>query len=154
MRDMFASGPIHDLAARIVDRLVAPARCSVVVVTLPERLVLSETVELCRALDLEVKLPPARLVVNRFPSELASEAWDQTRALIARGGPEADAAKELLRVMDARRAAREETLEILAELDPSRKKGAHAISTLLFPESLEDLSALDVASWLEARGAA
>lgn len=154
MRDMFASGPIHDLAARIVDRLVAPSRCSVVVVTLPERLVLSETVELCRALDLEVKLPPARLVVNRFPSELAAEAWDQTRALIARGGPEADAAKELLRVMDARRAAREETLEILRDLDPAKKKGAHAISTLLFPESLEDLSAVDVASWLEARGAA
>jgi hypothetical protein len=152
MRDMFASGPIHDLAARIVDRLVAPSRCSVVVVTLPERLVLSETVELCRALDHEVKLPPARLVVNRFPSELAPEAWDQTRALIARGGPEGEAAKELLRVMDARRSAREETLSILAELDP--KKGSHVTSKLLFPESLEDLGATDVASWLEARGAA
>ena len=152
MRDMFASGPIHDLAARIVDRLVAPSRCSVVVVTLPERLVLSETVELCRALDHEVKLPPARLVVNRFPSELAPEAWDQTRALIARGGPEGEAAKELLRVMDARRTAREETLTILKDLDP--KKGSHVTSKLLFPESLEDLGATDVASWLEARGAA
>ena len=152
MRDMFASGPIHDLAARIVDRLVAPSRCSVVVVTLPERLVLSETVELCRALDKEVKLPPARLVVNRFPSELAPEAWDQTRALIARGGPEADAAKELLRVMDARRSAREETIAILGQLKP--EKGTQVPSKLLFPESMEDLGAVDVAAWLEARGAA
>jgi arsenite-transporting ATPase len=152
MRDMFASGPIHDLAARIVDRLVAPSRCSVVVVTLPERLVLSETVELCRALDKEVKLPPARLVVNRFPSELAPEAWDQTRALIARGGPEAEAAKELLRVMDARRSAREETMSILGQLKP--EKGTHVPSKLLFPESMEDLGAVDVAAWLEARGAA
>ena len=114
--------------------------------------VLSETVELCRALDREVKLPAARLVVNRFPAELAPEAWDQTRALIARGGPEADAAKELLRVMDARHTAREETMTILEQLKPER--GAHVPSKLLFPESLEDLGASDVATWLEARGAA
>ena len=56
--------------------------------------------------------------------------------------------------MDARRTARQETLEILQELDPGKKRGAHAISRLLFPESLEDLGASDVASWLEARGAA
>lgn len=154
MRDMFASGPIHDLAARLVDRLVAPARCSVVVVTLPERLVLTETLELCRALDVEVKLPPARLVVNRFPSELPPEAWDQARALVARSGPQGEAARELLRVMDARRTAREETLEILGALDPGRDPRMHAIPRLLFPESLEDLGAADVASWLEARGAA
>ncbi len=151
MRDMFASGPIHDLAARIVERLIAPERASVVVVTLPERLVMTETLELCRALEGEVKLPVARLVVNRFPSELAPEAWDQTRALIARGGGVGDAAKELLRVMDARKSAREDTLAILAELGPD---GARALPTLLFPESLEDLSASDVAAWLEARGAA
>ena len=83
---------------------------------------------------------------------LAPEAWDQTRALIARGGPEADAAKELLRVMDARHTAREETMTILEQLKPER--GAHVPSKLLFPESLEDLGASDVATWLEARGAA
>lgn len=153
MRDMFASGPIHDLAARIVDRLIAPERTSVVVVTLPERLVVSETVELCRALESEVKLPVSRLVVNRFPAELTPEAWEQTRALIARGGPEGEAAKELLRVIEARKAAREETLAVLRDLDIGKKQG-RVLTPLLFPESLEDLSAVDVAKWLEAQGAA
>ena len=150
---MFASGPIHDLAARIVDRLIAPERTSVVVVTLPERLVVSETVELCRALESEVKLPVSRLVVNRFPAELTPEAWEQTRALIARGGPEGEAAKELLRVIEARKAAREETLAVLRDLDIGKKQG-RVLTPLLFPESLDDLSAVDVAKWLEAQGAA
>lgn len=151
MRDMFASGPIHDLAARIVDRLLARERASVVVVTLPERLVMTETIELCRALEDEVKMPVARLIVNRFPSELAPEAWDQTQALLAKGGRAGEAARELLRVMDARKSAREDTLEILSKL---HTEGRTEIPTLLFPESLEDLMASDVAAWLEARGAA
>jgi anion-transporting ArsA/GET3 family ATPase len=150
MRDMFASGAIHDLAARLVDRLVSPKRTSVVVVTLPERLVLMETVELCRALEEEVGLPVGRLVVNRFPAELPAAAWEQARALEARGGPEADAVKELLRTIEARQTLRREASELLS----SASRTTLHVRPLLVPESLEDLRAGDVAALLEREGAA
>jgi anion-transporting ArsA/GET3 family ATPase len=151
MRDMFASGPIHDLAVRVIDRISSPERCSVVVVTLPERLVLSETVELCHALDHEVKLPPARVVVNRMPAEMAPAAFDEARALVARGGPEGEAAKELLRVIEARTEARKDALEILAR---ATKRGDLHQPPVLYGELLEDPKADDVASFLQKEGAA
>ena len=150
MRDMFSSGPIHDLAARLVDRLVSPARCSVVVVTLPERLVLTETIELCRSLETEVGLTPARLVVNRFPRELPAAAWDQAHAMEKRGGPEGVAATELLRVIEARREARADALDILARANAT---GVHA-RPLLLPESMEDPSSEAVGEWLTKEHAA
>lgn len=145
MRDMFASGAIHDLAARIVDRLISPTRSSVVVVTLPERLVLQETIELCRALETEVGLHVARVIVNRFPAELGSEAFDQARALEKRGGPDGAAATELLRVIEARMTTRREALEIL------KNSGQKALTArpLILAERLEDPTAEDVATWLE-----
>jgi anion-transporting ArsA/GET3 family ATPase len=150
MRDMFASGAIHDLAARLVDRLVSPKRTSVVVVTLPERLVLLETVELCRALEAEVGLPVGRLVVNRFPAELPAEAWEQARALEARGGPQGEAVKELIRTIEARATLRREAQELLASMS---RTDLH-VRPLLLPEHLEDMKAGDVATILEKQGAA
>jgi anion-transporting ArsA/GET3 family ATPase len=149
MRDMFRSGPIHDLASRLVDRLVSKDRCSVVVVTLPERLVLTETIELCRALDEEVGLPPARLVVNRFPRELPTAAWEAARAIQNRKGDHSAAAGELLRVMEARREAQSDAMEILG----ANGNGLHT-RPLILKENMEDPSALDVAKWLEAEAAA
>jgi arsenite/tail-anchored protein-transporting ATPase len=149
MRDMFASGAIHDLAARIVDRLISPSRSSVVVVTLPERLVLQETIELCHALETEVGLQVARVVVNRFPAELGKDAFDQAHALEKRGGPEGAAATELLRVIEARTSMRKEALEILKN---NGKKSLTA-RPLILSERLEDPTADDVASWLEAERA-
>ena len=73
MRDMFASGPIHDLAARIVDRLVAPSRCSVVVVTLPEEMPTTETVELAATLEEELGLHVRHVVVNQVLPPLFSQ---------------------------------------------------------------------------------
>jgi arsenite-transporting ATPase len=150
MRDMFASGPIHDLAARLVDRLISPERTSAVVVTLPERLVLLETIELCRALEIEVGLPPSRLVVNRFPRELAVDAWDAARAIEARGGETARAASELLRVMDARREAQNDAREILS------RAGKTGLSTrpLILREAMEDPTAAQIAKWLITEDAA
>lgn len=150
MRDMFASGAIHDLAARLVERLVSPKRTSVVVVTLPERLVLLETVELCRALEAEVGLPVGRLVVNRFPAELPKEAWEQARALEARGGPQGEAVKELLRTIEARATLRKDARELLAS---ASRTDLH-VRPLLLPEHLDDMKASDVAAMLEKEGAA
>lgn len=150
MRDMFASGAIHDLAARLVDRLVSPDRASVVVVTLPEKLVLTETIELCRALENEVKLKVARVIVNRFPAELPGEAFDQAHALAKRGGPEGEAAKELLRVIEARRAVRKDALDVIAHAPG----GALTARPLVLAERLDDPSAEDVATFLELEQAA
>jgi anion-transporting ArsA/GET3 family ATPase len=151
MRDMFASGPIHDLAVRVIDRISSPERCSVVVVTLPERLVLTETVELCHALDHDVKLPPARLVVNRLPAEMPAAAFEEARAMVTRGGPEGVAARELLRVIEARAEARKDALDILAK---ATARGAVHGEPVLFGESLDDPKADDVADFLEKEGAA
>jgi arsenite/tail-anchored protein-transporting ATPase len=150
MRDMFASGPIHDLAQRLIDRLISPQQCSVVVVTLPERLVLLETIELCRALDVEVGLPPSRLVVNRFPRELPEGAWQAARAIEHRGGDHGLAASELLRVMEARRDSTADAFEILSVA------GSHGLSTrpLILHEAGEDPMASDVARWLNHEAAA
>jgi len=150
MRDMFASGPIHDLAVRLIDRLVSPSRSSVVVVTLPERLVLTETIELCRALEVEVGLPAARLVVNRFPRELPPSAWDAARALSAKGGPAGDAADELLAVLEARREAQADAMEILDDA----RSGALRTRPLVLRESMEDPTGAEVAAWLTAEAMA
>jgi len=151
MRDMFASGPIHDLAVRVIDRISSPERCSVVVVTLPERLVLTETVELCHALDHDVKLPPARLVVNRLPAEMTPATFDEARALVARGGPEGVAARELLRVIESRAEARKDALEILSK---ATLRGDVHGAPVLYGELLDDPTADDVATFLEKEGAA
>jgi arsenite-transporting ATPase len=150
MRDMFASGPIHDLAQRLIDRLVSPSRCSVVVVTLPERLVLLETIELCRALEVEVGLSPSRLVVNRFPRELPGPAWAAARALSNRGGDSGAAAAQLLSVLEARRDAQNDAREILA----GASETGLSVRPLILGEAMDDPTAAEIAKWLTEEEAA
>ncbi|MBX3269852.1 MAG: hypothetical protein KF729_06305 [Sandaracinaceae bacterium] len=144
MRDLFGSGGLFELSERLVHRLVAPRACSVVVVTLPERMVLTETLELCSALEREVGMPPARLVVNRFPHPLPPGAIDQARAL----GTEAGA--HLVEVLEAREAAREEAI---AALRGASSLGV-ALEPLLLPQAGFDPNAVQVADWLVAKEAA
>lgn len=142
MRDLFGSGGLYELSERLVHRLVAPRNCSVVVVTLPERMVLQETLELCAALEREVGMPPARLVVNRFPSEVPENAVSQARAMEAT--PLGDPARRLIEVLEAREAARAEAVDTL--------RGAPslgvAVRPLLLPQAAFDPSADQVAEWL------
>ena len=144
MRDLFGSGGLYELSERLVNRLVAPRACSVVVVTLPERMVLQETLELCSALETEVGMPPSRLVVNRFPRELPAVAIDQARTLGSAAGA------RLVEVLEARVAARREALETL--------RGATTLGVeltpLLLPEAAFDPTAMQVAEWLAAQEAA
>ncbi len=144
MRDLFGSGGLYELSERLVHRLVAPRACSVVVVTLPERMVLQETLELCSALEREVGMPPSRLVVNRFPRELPAGAIEQARALGSVAGA------HLVEVLEAREAARAEAIETL--------RGASSLGVelipLLLPEAAFDPNAMQVAEWLAQREAA
>jgi arsenite/tail-anchored protein-transporting ATPase len=89
-------------------------------------------------------------VVNRFPRDLPSEAWEAARALQARGGDSAPAAGELLRMLDARREAQSEALEILG----GATKDTLHVRPLILREQMEDPTALGVAAWLEGEGAA
>lgn len=142
MRDLFGSGGLYELSERLVHRLVVPRACSVVVVTLPERMVLQETIELCGALEREVGMPAARLVVNRFPGALPEGALAQARALdmATPGGP----AARLVEVLEAREATRSEALSTL--------RGASelgvALEPLLVPLASFDPSSAQVAEWL------
>ena len=147
LRAFASSGPLHDLADRVCKELLAPARSSIVVVTLPERLVLHETLELCDAMDKHVGLFPSRLVVNRFPTALPAQALDDVRALVASGAvPDAQA---LLTVMEVRHAA-------LTEADASLRdvlQAAH-IPPVVLPAAPADPAPADVVRWLRAEGAA
>ncbi len=142
MRDLFGSGGLYELSERLVHRLVAPRNCSVVVVTLPERMVLQETLELCAALEREVGMPPARLVVNRFPAEVPAEAIPQARAMAETHL--AEPARHLIEMLEAREAARAEAVDTL--------RGASSlgvdIQPLLLPQAAADPNADQVAEWL------
>ena len=144
MRDLFGSGGLYDLSERLVHRLVAPSSCSVVVVTLPERMVLQETLELCRALEDEVGMPPARLVVNRFPAAVPAGALEQARQLEGAG------ARELVEILEARENARSEAL---TTLEGATRLGVKLVP-LLLPQSSSDPDAQRVAAWLAEERAA
>ncbi|MDP3217480.1 MAG: ArsA-related P-loop ATPase, partial [Deltaproteobacteria bacterium] len=70
-REFLASGPMFELCDRVARELVAPGCASIVVVTLPERLVLEETLELCESVARDPGLEVARVVVNRVPLPLS-----------------------------------------------------------------------------------
>jgi anion-transporting ArsA/GET3 family ATPase len=150
MRDLFGSGGLYELSERLVHRLVAPRACSVVVVTLPERMVLQETLELCGALEREVGMPPARLVVNRFPTPLPTGALEQARSVSARGDGLADAATRLVEVLEARESARNEAIATLREAPTLGVE----IEPLLLPLAASDPNAGQVAEWLMREQAA
>ena len=147
-RDFLGSGPLFELCDRVGRDLVAKGRASIVVVTLPERLVIDETLELCAAVAHETGLDVDRIVVNRMPIPLPPVALDDARALAATKGPLAEAAAALALVLAARATA---TAESLASLDVLARK-RHGIWRL--PLSPSDPSAADVARWLRAEGAA
>lgn len=146
LRTFAGSGPLHDLADRVINELLAPKHSSIVVVTLPERLVLHETLELCDAMDKQVGLFPSRLVVNRYPPALPPQALDDARALAADDMP---AVLPLLAALEARHAS-------LAEADASLRDvldGAR-IQPVVLPAAAADPMPAEVARWLTAAGAA
>lgn len=147
-RDFIESGPLFEICDRLTRELVAPGRVSIVLVTLPERLVLEETVELSGAIAAETGLRVDRVVVNRMPVALSPRALEDARAIAGASGPLQDAARALSTVLAARDAAREEGLAALAALT----RAEHAMWCV--PLAPVDPSAKDVARWLRAEGAA
>ena len=83
-------------------------------------------------------MPPARLIVNRFPAALPEGALHQARSL---GTP---AAALLIEVLEARVAARDEALITLR----SASSNGVDLRPLLLPQAQFDPTALQVADWL------
>lgn len=146
-RDFLGSGPLFEMCDRVARELVAPERASIVVVTLPERLVIEETLELCAAIASETGLRVDRVVVNRVLSPFSSAALTDARALAAGGGVLGEAGASLADVLVAREVASHEgvaALEALLARD-------HAIWRI--PFAAGEPSTKRVAGWLREEGA-
>lgn len=147
LRDFTEKGPLFELTDRVCKELLAPGRSSIVVVTLPERLVLHETLELCEAMEKQVGVRPSRLLVNRFPVALPSRALDDARAIAARG--ETSAIVPLLRALEARDAALTDADAALEDV----LRRAH-LAPVVLPAAPVDPTPAEVVRWLRAEGAA
>lgn len=141
------SGPLFDMCDRIGRELVSPGQVSIVVVTLPERLVVEETVELCNAITNDTGLVVDRIVVNRVLTPFPDAALAEAHALARTPGDVGAAARDLALVLEARSLASHEGLAALEAL-ASRE---HTIWRL--PLGHADPSARRVADWLKAEGA-
>jgi anion-transporting ArsA/GET3 family ATPase len=148
LREVARSGPFFELNDRLARELVAPGKCSVVIVTLPEPLVLRETTELCEGMRREVGLEPARLVVNRMPAPVSEDALAEARALGAQETPVGHAARALRDVLQMRAEARAEAHAAL-----QRAAAGAGLAPVTLPEAPVDPKASDVAEWLTQQGA-
>jgi len=149
MRDLLHGGPLHELAARLATDLVAPGRSSIVIVSLPERLVLEETLELAETMRHQLGLPADRLIINRVPSAIPHHALGEARRLAAGNGALKGPAAALVEVLAARDQARSEAVGALTAA--TTDAAVHPISLPLAPV---DPRADEVAAWLIAAGAA
>ncbi|MBN1773640.1 MAG: hypothetical protein JXB32_20420 [Deltaproteobacteria bacterium] len=144
--EFLGPGPLRDFCERLSRELLAPSRTSIVVVTLPERLVLEETRELCAAIAQEAGLAADRIVVNRLPARLPPEALAAARALACRPGAVGAAAAALAGVLEGREAAAAEAQAALEVLGPR--------TVWRLPQAPHDPSARETAAWLQAEGVA
>lgn len=84
MTSLTRVGPFHDLAQTIARLLTDTARTGVVVVTLPEELPVSETLDLVDLVDEAAPNSLATVVVNQArPRALPSDGFDEVRAAVA-----------------------------------------------------------------------
>ncbi len=144
---LLGSGPLFELCERLAKDLLVPEKSSLVVVTLPEALVLEETLELCDAIERDVGMQVDRIVINRVPVAVEQLALDDVRVAARSAGPHATAYTALLTVLEARAAATNNALAALAAI--------HHRADLLWriPLSPVDPKASDVAGWLRSAGA-
>ncbi len=143
-------GPLYDVCARVQNELLKPGRASIAVVTLPERLVLAETLELCQQLDEEVGLPVDRLVVNRVPPVPEVQALEDARRVATAGGEVGAAAAQLVEVLSMRSRMRSEVVEVLEQVALHE----HARGLTRLPMAPADPHGPEVAAWLREAGAA
>ncbi len=148
-RELTGTGPIHDLCDRLLRELLQPGQASIVVVTLPERLVLNETLSLCRALENEIGLDVDRLVVNRVPTMPPAAALIDARRLAERDDAIGAAAGKLSDLLTVRASV---WSQVVDSLQQGVGPGANGLT--LLPQAPADPTASTVAEWLRHNGAA
>jgi anion-transporting ArsA/GET3 family ATPase len=124
-----------------------PARCGVVLVTLPEEMPVTETIELATALAGELSLPIAKLVINGVLPPLFSK--DERAALIGARVPDEEGAVAAIVAGQARATRENVQSESLARLSQASAL-AHVPSSFL-PLLFEDAAAPDAISQLAKR---
>lgn len=138
MARVLQRGPLYRTAERVRQGLLSSDETEVVVVTLPERVVLSETVELCEKLQVEVGMVTPRLIVNRAPLFVTDEVLEETQTL-AHEHAHARAYAEYFRYQ---REQAEEDLQILS---------GTTVAVRAFDLQADDPTAQEVADWLNVR---
>jgi anion-transporting ArsA/GET3 family ATPase len=84
---LIKTGPIHDQAGRIAGMLSDPARTAVVLVTIPEEMPVSETIDLAQRLDDDTDIVPAALIVNQLqPETVPAARMADFKALVGGAG--------------------------------------------------------------------
>ena len=120
--DAVSVGPINSQAADVLEMLTDPARCQVVLVTLPEETPVNELVQTAYSLEDEVGLALGPVVVNSIYPEVAGLDREPTDAAADAGAflhpGEADALRAAARFRTDRMALQTEQLERLAEMLP------------------------------------
>jgi anion-transporting ArsA/GET3 family ATPase len=110
--DAVRVGPVHTQAADVIELLTDPARCQVVLVTLPEETPVNELVETAFVLEDRVGVSLGAVVVNGLYPSLAGLDVDPGT------GPDADALRAAAHFRLARTAQQDEQLDRLAEMLP------------------------------------
>lgn len=130
--DVVPPGLLRRDAERAWKMFQDPETCAVVLVTLPEEMPTTETIELARALREELNLPIGKIVVNAVLPPLFSKA--ERAAIESASAPAGDSASEASYAAARGRASRErvqaESLHRLAEELP--------ISPSFLPQLFED----------------
>ncbi len=119
--DAARAGPIRTQAAEVLEMLHDPARCRVLLVTLPEEMPVTETVEAAYRLEDEAGVQLGPLVVNALSPDEPALSVPATDAAAMAGielGPEALAALEASRDFSVHRLAlqREQVERLATEL--------------------------------------
>jgi anion-transporting ArsA/GET3 family ATPase len=84
--DAVSVGPIHTQAAEVLAMLTDPARCQVLLVTLPEETPVNEVVQTAYALEEDVGVSLGPVVVNGVYPDVAGLGADPRAAAAAAGG--------------------------------------------------------------------
>lgn len=139
--------PFRDLAKNVQAELLDPGKSSLLIVTLPERMVLRETLELCEAVSKQVGLEPAQLVVNQVPEDVSDELLQSAQAFAKESGALSPSLRILADILEARHAARREALEALEEVTQRGHR-----PPILLPQLPFDPNPETVAQWLRQGG--
>ncbi|WP_040494037.1 ArsA-related P-loop ATPase [Ilumatobacter nonamiensis] len=133
--DLVQVGLVRDQTQWMLDILEDPQRTGVVVVTTPEEMPVTESIELLTRLRAETGSHPAAVIANRVlpaifdraEQPVARHIGDAVPELVAAVGPGAGAVVEAASIIESRRAIGAEHLGRLrtavAEMDPSGSTG-------------------------------